>query len=273
MWSILFRTARIDKDQLLAELWDNGTAGVIEEEEALRAFFADSVPRSQIIALAGADKFEIRKEPLQIRSVGVDDWDPLLVGDRFYIAPPGHKDVTPDGRLRLEIDAATAFGSGRHETTQLCLEALERHIAPNAVAADIGCGSGILSAAATKLGARAVFSCDIQQEAIEQTVRQTEAQVFLGSADSIRDKAADLVLANISARVLDRLAFDLRRITKPDGRLIVSGFVRERVPQQYQPEMESERDGWLCWVCRRQDVAICESETDEGMTHSADWWL
>ena len=273
LWSILFRAESAGNEALVADLWDKGTAGIIEQDDGLRAFFDDSVTQREVVDLAGPVEVEVRDEPLDGPPPRYDDWDPLLVGERFYITTPWIKLPTPVSRLRLEIDAADAFGTGRHETTQLCLEALEKYAAAHVVAVDIGCGSGILSAAAKLLGVNSVFSCDIHYDAIVRTKRQTAVPVFLGSTDAVQDRTADLVLANISARVLDRLAGELRRITKPDGRLIVSGFVRERTPEHYQPEIELERDSWLCWICRQQGIKADERQTDEALEHAMDWWL
>ncbi len=203
-----------------------------------------------------------------------EGWDPVLVGERFYVAPPWVQGPAPLSRMRLDVDAATAFGTGRHETTQLCIEAMERILRPEDLVLDVGCGSGILSAAARMLGAKKIFSCDIQEDAVTTARQHVNTPVFRGSADAFSSATADLVVANISATVLDTLAFDLKRVIKPDGRLIVSGFVHERVPELYKPKEAYTRGDWLCWICRPADVVTALRVRDnEGLVHKAEWWL
>jgi len=112
-----------------------------------------------------------------------------------------------------------AFGTGVHETTRLCMEALERHLRPGMDVLDVGTGSGILAEAARLLGAGKVYACDIDPVAIE-----IAGLGFVGSADAVASAAADLVLANISPEAILRLAPELLRVLRPNGMLLASGF-------------------------------------------------
>ena len=92
---------------------------------------------------------------------------PFPVGERFYVIPERtDKKPVPAGRLPLYLEPGMAFGTGTHETTQLCLESLERELNPGDFCLDIGTGSGILAIAAAKLGARRVIGCDLDPIAI-----------------------------------------------------------------------------------------------------------
>jgi ribosomal protein L11 methyltransferase len=217
-------------------------------------------------------KAEFRRESTGPTVFARENWDPIFIGERFMIAPPWVDTPVPAGRFRLTIDAATAFGTGRHETTQLCLEALERNLKTSTAVVDIGCGSGILCAAAQLLGARTIFGCDIHEDAIEAAGQHTRVPLFLGSADAVCTAASDLVLANISARVLDHIAADLKRILKPAGLVILSGFLRENPPKLFEPSQETQQGEWLCWVCRRDDIHPSADASDPNI-HSPDWWL
>ena len=260
---------------MLLALWEHGTAGIAEERDGLRAFFDDEVTADSVCAVAGLyGATEPRAEPACEPSFERENWDPILIRKRFYVAPPWVTTAVPAGRLRLEIDAATAFGTGRHETTQLCLEALDLYLTAGSTVIDVGCGSGILSLAAKLLGARRVFSCDIHADALENAGRHVSTPLFIGSADALETECADLVLANISAAVLDRLAYDLKRITKPKGLVVASGFIREKLPECYSPKWAFERGEWLCWVCRPSGVRVSSREhAREGLSHVAEWWL
>ncbi len=275
MWSILFNSDPVDRDRLLLALWEYGTAGIVEGPDGLRAYFSDDLPAHQLAALKEAfNSSTIRTEPIEPQSFTRENWDPILVGQRFYIASPWIQDNPPGDRLRLEIDAVTAFGTGRHESTQLCLEALEQYLEPEHTVVDVGCGSGILSAAARLLGARRVFSCDIHDDAIAASKQHVSTPIFLGSADAVGSTSADLVLANISASVLDSLASDLKRIIRPGGLLILSGFIHEQLPQHFRPEKSLSRGDWLCWICRPDAITPATNRSDpQGLSHKLEWWL
>ena len=273
MISVLLRVPEANRDEVLATLWEHGTVGIIEEfQECLRAFFPGDV-----ISLADLNTYSA--ECLEMAPVDRDaspvfsreDWDPVLVGNRFFVAPSWVDTPTPGGRIRLVIDSATAFGTGRHETTQLVLEVLEC-MHPGQIVADIGCGSGILSLGAVLLGAGKVIGCDIDNDVL-RTARESTAlnSLFVGACDAIRSEAADIVLANISARVVDQLAPDLNRITKPNGILVLSGFVSENPPRSFAP-MQTMRNGdWECWICRPEklNTNIAQAPTQP---FSLSWW-
>ncbi len=267
MWSILLHPDVKAKDALTAELWEEGTAGIIEETAGLRAFFEDSAVAAQIADRYGAVADEVRGHSLQFQSL---EWEPVLVGQRFVVAPSWVPESADAGRFRLTVDPSMAFGSGRHESTQLSMEAMETLLQPGMTVADIGCGSGILTAAAKLLGAGTIVSCDIHFDSLMQAKQLTETPSFAGSADAVRSEFADLVLANISALVVDRIAADLKRITKPNGVLILSGFINENPPTCFRPREVLQRGDWLCWICGPEDVRA-ESTTDPNV-HPERWW-
>ena len=159
----------------------------------MRAFFEDSVDLAPLLLRWLA--IEVRREdppdPSQFPRAG---WDRILAGDRFFIAPSWVEAPTPKGRFRLSIDTTAAFGTGRHESTQLMLQAMEQELRAGQTVLDVGCGSGILSLAARLLGAGQVFACDIHAEDAASVARQMKIPAFAGSADGVRDGAADLVL-------------------------------------------------------------------------------
>lgn len=245
-----------------------GTAGILEEPGGLRAFFDDSAIHTLNFP-PGALRHESPFEPAHPPPL---DCDPIFIGERFFVAPSWVNDPTPPGRFRLTIDATSAFGSGRHESTQMCIEALEQHLLPGQVVLDIGCGSGILAAAAHLLGAAMVVSCDIHHESVRSAQTLIGAPFFVGSADSIKPHAGDLVLANISVKVLDLIAQDLQRIAKPDGLIVLGGFIHENTPQNFRPHKILKKGDWQCWLCRPQDITPPESPPDF-TSHSQQWWL
>jgi len=251
VFSILFHPPPDREDELSAELWELGTQGIIEEEIGIRAFFDDgSDPVALLRRFAGFSP-ELRQEPLTDWSrVSRDAWPPLEIGERFFLVAPWSTEATPAGRLRLEINPGMACGTGRHPCTQLCLEAIERHVRPEDSVIDIGTGSGILSAAALLVGAASAIAGDIDPDAIRiASERMQDVHLFIGSADAIRSNSADVVIANIDAATIERIAPDLARVRKPVSTLILSGFPEEDVPEGFQPKETLRLDGWVCLVC------------------------
>jgi len=170
---------------------------------------------------------------------------PILIGERLLILPAWLESPEPD-RVGIKIDPGMAFGTGTHPTTQLCLELMElffvgaKHASPLRVI-DIGCGSGILSIAALKLGATKALGVDIDSESVKNSRENAETNevgeeliLGIGSVQEILAgrfpfKFASLVVANILAPVIVRL-FDvgLADLIEENGAIILSGILQEQ---------------------------------------------
>jgi len=227
MFSLYLECGQEEKDQLIANLWERGSAGITESDLpqdrcGLRAFFADDagapVLSREFAAWSARCQAEVPRDWVaEARS----RLTPMLVGARFFLAPAWRDDPTPPGRLRIEVNPGMAFGTGAHESTQLCLEALEREVKPGMTVFDVGTGSGILALAATLLGAGPVIASDTDPVAVE-LARQPLS--FVGTADAVRDASIDLAVANISPEAIIALAPQLVRVLRAEGVAIVSGF-------------------------------------------------
>jgi ribosomal protein L11 methylase PrmA len=198
-------------DELTADLWQAGTLGIAEGPGYFDAFFGDADT---------ARAFGDPVEAPEIDWVGRirEAWPPLLVGEKFFVVAPWRTEPAPPGRIRLEINPGGQFGTGRHATTQKCLEALERLVQPGDSVLDVGSGSGILSVAAKLLGAGRVVACDIDPDSL------APVPFFLGSVDAVRDAAFDVVVANINEDVMGSMHADLLRVAR---KRILSGFQDE----------------------------------------------
>lgn len=238
MFSIDLECPQGEKDLCIAELWESGCTGIVELAEAadaarMRAFFDDDDFAPALQARFGGE----------VKPADTRDWvafarehlQPMEIGQRIFVAPEWRSEATPAGRIRIEVNAGLAFGTGAHETTRLCLEAIERHLRPGGTVVDVGTGSGILSEAAVKLGASSAFACDTDHGAVivaRENFRRAgvAVPVFVGSADSIASASADIVVANISPAWIAELAAEWVRILKPGGVAILSGFEAADIP-------------------------------------------
>ncbi|HZS54570.1 MAG TPA: 50S ribosomal protein L11 methyltransferase [Bryobacteraceae bacterium] len=271
MYSILISLDASLYDETIAALWEFGTLGLIEEPNGIRAFFESAEQTRAVSNAFERAVIENREEkPCDSEIKAGTDWEPILIGQRFFVAPARIDAITPPGRIRLTVDAQSAFGSGRHESTQLVLQALETCVQAGMTVLDVGCGSGIVGEAARLLGASRVLACDIDPNSIAVASRFGDLQLFAGSADAIRSATIDLVVANITARVVDALAPDLHRVVKPTGRIIISGFVSSQPPRRHKAERILEASEWECWICKRDAMLAQEHTVAE--PHSLRWW-
>jgi ribosomal protein L11 methyltransferase len=270
--SFLFRIQELEPELLLAELYGHGTAGVIEESSGIRAFFPDDFDSAELAlpyrSLIVESRHEAETAPADFER---GDWEPILVGTKFFVAPSWVDAPTPSRRIRLTIDSTRAFGTGRHESTQLVIESMEQHLRPGSRVVDIGCGSGILSMAAAHLGANRVVSCDVDPEAVSTARQYLRSPVFQGSADAVRGGIADMVLANISTLVINSLAGELNRIVKPQGLLLLAGFIEGNVPTSFEPQVAYRKGDWLCWVCQPKASCSHTDNIDRAPQNTA-WW-
>lgn len=250
MFSLLLHPAPDQEDYLVADLSEHSVLGISEEPGGLRAFFDDQANRPDLIRRFAPYQPELHEEPAVdwVQTVH-DAWPPLEVGRRFFLVAPWSQEAAPPGRLRLEIEPGMACGTGRHPATQLCLEALERHLKPGVSVLDIGTGSAILSRAAQLLSASRVAGCDIDPEAIAFSHPRTHLPLFVGSAGAVRSQSQDLIVANIDAATIEALAPEIARVRKPDATLILSGFPDWDLPQGFHAKESLSRERWVCLVC------------------------
>jgi len=166
-------------------------------------------------------------------------YKPILIGQRLLILPAWLESPEPN-RIPIKIDPGMAFGTGTHPTTQLCLELIEVSAdkCPLTTVIDVGCGSGILSIAALKLGAKTVLGVDIDIESVKNSRENADTngvgeELILGQGSvtevlsgSFQFRSAPLVVANILAPIIIRL-FDagLADLVEPNGEIILSGIL------------------------------------------------
>ena len=195
---------------------------------------------------------------------------PVAVG-KFYVRPSWCERSQDRALIDLLIDPALAFGSGHHESTNMCLALLSELTRNGMSALDVGCGSGILSIAMKKLGAK-VSACDTDEQAVTATQQNAEKngvqidKIWLGSVSSLSEQGSsaaaqpqfDLIVANIIADVILILSADLKKALKPGGKLVLSGILekyKDRIEQAFSDLsfvcMKQENE-WLSFVYERK---------------------
>ncbi|HWB83162.1 MAG TPA: 50S ribosomal protein L11 methyltransferase [Bryobacteraceae bacterium] len=207
------------RDLLVADLWEQGSAGIVEiDDRHLRAFFDEFADRAELARRYQGARLREEEERDWVQSAR-DLLQPMEVGRRFFLVPEWRDDPAPPGRFRVTINPGMAFGTGVHASTQLCIEAMEDYLRTGSTFVDIGAGSGILSQAAELLGAGKVYACDIDPVAVAIARRG-----FVGSVNALASGVADLLVANISPEAIISLASDLLRVLKPGGVLLAGGL-------------------------------------------------
>lgn len=161
-----------------------------------------------------------------------EKWDVTHVTDKIAVVPDWIEYRPKENEVVIKLEPGCAFGTGTHQTTQLCMKALEKYLKDGDRVADIGMGSGILSILAKKLGASYVYGCDTDDTVIDVAKENAakngeECKFELGSADKITDKF-DFVCANILHFVLAEIMGDLKNIMKNGAYLSLSGILDEK---------------------------------------------
>ena len=239
------------------------------------------------LALAGLKKERPDCGPLlmTLNNMQESDWEnnwkqyykPMEIGERLLVIPEWEQESVLGrekyaGKVPLILEPGLTFGTGSHATTRLCLTALEQAVHGGEKVLDLGCGSGILSIAALKLGAAHAFACDIDDKCL--TVAYDNAALngigkdtyTVRVGDILSDEALraeigggyDVVLANIVADVIIGLAPAVRGLLKEGGLFLCSGIIDDRAEEvagklrEAGLEIVAERsaEGWFAYTCK-----------------------
>ncbi len=255
------------------------------EQEALTAFLPLDVRREQRLAALTtyidslAEIFpELAKPTFRTEIIRDPDWGeawkkyfkPLRVSRNLVIKPTWER-FSPSGRdIVIEIDPGMAFGTGQHASTRMCLDAIEELFLKGRAfdhwhVLDVGTGTGILGIACAKLDAERVLCVDIDQKAIEIAhenvmINQVEDRVEVAARDvATVSESFQLIVANLTAKILLKLRPALMRLIAPDGYIVISGII-----EQNRPDIESRfiddslalhrlitEKEWVCYVLKK----------------------
>ncbi len=205
-----------------------------------------------------------------------EDWEnnwkayfkPMEIGERLLIRPLWIDDYKADGRAVLSIEPGLAFGSGTHETTRLCLEALEPYITPDTDMLDVGCGSGILSVASLLLGAKSAVGVDIDALAVKTARENGEVNGFTEPKytvykGNLTDKVSgkfQVIAANIVADIIILFSSQVGEFLADGGVFIASGIIAPREAEVleafekngFEVIKRHNKNDWLCFECKKK---------------------
>ncbi len=238
-----------DEDAFVTLCWEEGTVGSevlrLEGIVEVRAYFPPQPARALENRLRG----RARGMGVELKRLVVADfhYDPdawlakwranftgYPIGDTIYVHPPWEP-ASPAHRVNIEIEPGRAFGTGTHESTQLCLMAMEGLDAPPESVLDVGTGSGILAIGAARLFPGCpVTGLDTDEEAVRsarenvhRNALSRRVRLLAGGVEAVRGRF-DLVVANLTEPILRTLAPSLKALAR--GTLILSGFTQEQMP-------------------------------------------
>ena len=217
---------------------------------------------------------------IETDSIREEDWEnnwkqyykPFDIGNKLIIKPTWEEVEDTGGRMILEIDPASSFGTGQHHTTKLVMETLEGVIKGGEKVLDLGCGSGILSIAALLLGANKAVMTDVFLNAVNTASANVEQngfdatyyEAYCGNIiddEKLRERIGsgyDVITANIVADVLVKMCPFFKGFLKENGTVIVSGIITERLDEvnaaleenKVKIERITEEEGWNSILCR-----------------------
>ena len=233
--------------------WDFADINVLEHKgkfAVVKGYFSEEDNIDEIIAYINEKVEEIKalgidvgEGKVQFEKMYEEDWannwkkyyKPSKVGEKIVVKPIWEEYEAKDEELVVELDPGMAFGTGEHETTRMCIQALEKYVQKDSTVFDVGCGSGILAIAAAKLGAKLAVGVDLDPVAVESAKENVgfnnidNIEILHGNLIEVIDGKADIVVANIIAEIICILTEDVSRVIKPNGYFITSGIIHDRV--------------------------------------------
>ena len=212
----------------------------------------------------GSWEFSVQKKPNEDWSKKwKEKWNVTHVSDRITVVPDWIE-YSPhrEDEVIIRLEPGCAFGTGTHQTTQLCMKAIEKYMPSNAKMADIGTGSGILAICASKFGASEVYGCDNDPTVIDVAKENAfkndaECTFELNTADKITEKY-DFICANILHNVLAEIMGDLKNIMNDGAKMVLSGILDEKkhvvidAVKKYNLTLleEAHQDQWVALIVK-----------------------
>ena len=262
--------------------WDFADINILEHKgnaAVVKAYFSQDDKVEEIVQHVKEKLLELKEfgfdigdGTVEVKKMHEEDWannwkqyyKPVKITDKIVIKPIWEEYEKTDEELIIELDPGMAFGTGTHETTRMCIKALDKYVKPNTTVFDVGCGSGILSIAAAKLGAKHVVGVDLDPVAVDSSNENisfndlNNIEILEGNLLDVVNGKADIVVANIIAEIICILTADVKKALNDGGIFITSGIIHDRVDMVKEKFaecgfeiIEINKDGeWNCIVAK-----------------------
>jgi len=225
-----------DKQQQYEDFLNNNASPMVIYHEDKSYLERVQKALEHVLPSVGISIQDIRFELLEIGNQWQESWKnsfkPVFVRNMFAILPPWEAPEQFDQQFKIIIDPGMAFGTGQHETTRLCLESMIDLDVQNKSVLDVGTGSGILAIAACFLKAKTIVATDLDPTCIPIAQENAEKNNAHGiafahkSCDQLEhDHSFDIVVANIQSTPLKTLLPEIKRLTTPQGTIVLSGIL------------------------------------------------
>ena len=228
-------------------IWDYVDESVLQQSEVVKVSTMCEPTDANFLAALEANLEEMKKNGVQFGEILLGEIDAADYENEWkkYYNPIKTKNITivptwieykaSEGEKIMRLDPGMAFGTGSHATTRMCLELMD---VEGKDVIDVGCGSGILGIAAKICGAKSVYMCDIDEQAVEFATRNAElnkVDATIEKADLLEgDQQADFIFANITADILIRFSKSIGKHLRKDGRIVLSGIIDTRLDEVVQ---------------------------------------
>jgi ribosomal protein L11 methyltransferase len=262
--------------------WDFADINILEyggKAAVVKGYFSVDDDIDNLVAYVNEKLDELKDMGIDIgegsvfaEKVREEDWannwkkyyKPTKIGQNIVVKPIWEEYEAKADEIILELDPGMAFGTGTHETTRMCVAALEKYITPDTTVFDIGTGSGILAIAAAKLKAKHAVGVDLDPVAVDSAKENVafnkldNIDILEGNLLDVVEGKADIVVANIIAEIIMILVDDVKEALLPGGFFISSGIIRERRDMVEQKLIDSgfeieevNVDGeWVCIIAK-----------------------
>jgi ribosomal protein L11 methyltransferase len=218
------------------------------KDVVVRIFVSEEIDKTVemikgLLSTISSNGLNIGSGEIKYEIVDDNDWKdkwkeyfkPFKIGSHIVIKPTWENYEAEQADIVIEMDPGSAFGSGTHETTSMCVKLVEKVLKASDTVYDIGCGTGIIGLAAAKLGAKSVVGVDIAEDAIIATKENAKnnnlegvVDARLGNLTDVLEDKADIVVANIMADIIIMMTETIEQFVKPGGYYITSGIVEGR---------------------------------------------
>ena len=261
------------------ENWDFVDPDLINiesDEISIKAYFSEEENVEEII-----EEIKIRMKANSTIALGsneiniavindedfADSWKkyykPLRIGKKILIKPSWEECTLEEDDILIELDPGMAFGTGTHETTMMCTEALEEYVKQGDTVYDIGCGSGILSIVAAKLGAKKVVGVDLDEVCVKVSNENIQlnnvsdiVEIKNGNLLDVVEGKANIIVSNIIAEIIAKMTKDLKAYLKDSGIFITSGIIIEKIDLVEKALIENgfkileikKQNSWACII-------------------------